>query len=196
MNGIHDMGGRHGFGRVEREPEEAPAFSAPWEGRVRALASILMARGVFPVDAFRHAIERLAPAAYLGDGYYGRWLGAVETLVREAGSALAAGRVADPTHARREVSAPPRFAPGDAVRTRNHQPAGHTRLPGYARSRRGRVVHHYGGWVFPDTNAHARGEQPQHLYAVRFEGGELWGDAAEPGTCVHVDLFESYLEPA
>jgi nitrile hydratase subunit beta len=195
VNGIHDLGGRHGFGRVQREADE-PAFRAHWEGRVRAIASLLVARGVFSVDAFRHAIERLEPVVYLTDGYYGRWLGAVESLVRELGDELTAGRVPRADRAQRPVSEPPRFALGDRVRTRNLQPSGHTRLPGYAREKCGRVVQRHGGWVFPDTNAHDRGECPQHLYTVRFEGRELWGLAAEPGSCVHLDLFESYLESA
>ncbi len=53
-----------------------------------------------------------------------------------------------------------------------------------------------GGWVLPDTNAHHQGEHPEPVYAVRFDGTELWGASAEPGTSVTVDLFESYLEPA
>jgi nitrile hydratase len=81
------------------------------------------------------------------------------------------------------------------VRTRNHQPAGHTRLPAYARARRGLVERVYPACVFPDANAHGQGEDPQPVYAVRFAGRELFGEGAEPGTCVHVDLFESYLEP-
>jgi nitrile hydratase len=197
VNGIHDLGGKHGFGPVPRAGREpgGPVFDAAWEGRVRAMTALLIARGAFNVDTFRHAIERLDPLAYLRDGYFGRWLGAVELLVRELGPALARGRVPGPG-ARREIAAAPRFAVGAWVRTRNHQPAGHTRLPGYARARRGRIVLHHGAWVFPDSNAHERGECPEHLYAVRFEAGELWGGAAEPGSCVHVDLFESYLEPA
>ena len=85
---------------------------------------------------------------------------------------------------------------GDAVVTHNLHSAGHTRLPGYARRRRGSVAIHQGGWVLPDTNAHEQGEHPEHVYAVRFSGVELWGASAEPGTSVYVDLFESYLEPA
>jgi nitrile hydratase len=49
--------------------------------------------------------------------------------------------------------------------------------------------------VFPDDHAHGRGENPQYLYSVRFAAAELWGDAAEPAAAVHLDLFESYLEP-
>ncbi len=195
MNGIHDMGGRHGFGRVVREDDE-PTFHTAWEGRVRTIASLLLVKGCFNIDSFRHAIERLEPSAYLTHGYYGRWLGGLETLVRELGEELAVGRVAGGAQAKRETNAPPRFAGGEAVRTRNLQPSGHTRLPAYARDKRGEIGHCYGAWVFPDSNAHDRGEDPQLLYSVRFEGHELWGEAAEPGTYVQLDLFESYLEPA
>ena len=96
----------------------------------------------------------------------------------------------------RPLDAPPRFAPGDAVRTVADLPEGHCRLPDYARDRDGRIEALHGGWVFPDTNAHGRGEQPTHLYTVSFSGETLWGRSAEPGTRVHLDLFEPYLEPA
>ena len=95
---------------------------------------------------------------------------------------------------RRPVAAAARFQVGDRVRTRDRSTHGHTRLPGYARGRRGAVVSLHDGWVFPDTNAHGRGENPQHLYTVAFDGEELWGDDAEPGVVVHLDLFEPYLE--
>ncbi len=95
---------------------------------------------------------------------------------------------------RRAVATAARYHVGDRVRTRNRGTRGHTRLPAYARGRCGVVVLLHDGWVFPDTNAHGRGENPQHLYTVAFEGGELWGDEAEPGVVVHLDLFEPYLE--
>jgi hypothetical protein len=194
VDGIHDLGGRHGFGGSLAEREEA-GFHASWERRVFAMASILMAAGCFNVDEFRHAIERLDPVAYLADGYYGRWLAAMERLVRESGGRPLPDRVPI-TSAARPLVRPPRFAVGDAVVTRNLHRAGHSRLPGYARARRGTVAIVQGSWVLPDTNAHGRGEHPQHVYSVRFPGRELWGEAAEPGTSVHVDLFESYLDPA
>ena len=97
---------------------------------------------------------------------------------------------------RREVDRPPRFHPGDAVRARNLHPSGHTRLPRYVRGKRGRVETIYAAYVFPDTHAHDLGEEPQFLYCVAFEGEELWGPEAEPGTRVHLDLFEPYLESA
>lgn len=194
MDGIHDLGGRHGFGTDLRERDEA-VFHATWEARTFALASLVLARGCFNTDEFRHAIERLDPVTYLGDGYFGRWLAAVELLVHEAGGRPVPERFSDRTARRPEVAAP-RFAPGDRVSARNLHPAGHTRLPGYVRARTGRVVLHQGVWVLPDTHAHGRGECPEHVYAVRFDGAELWGDTAETGTSVTLDLFESYLEPA
>jgi nitrile hydratase subunit beta len=91
--------------------------------------------------------------------------------------------------------APPRFSCGDRVRTFSWPATGHTRLPAYARGRSGTVAAWHGAWVFPDSNAHGRGESPQHLYTVAFEGTELWGAEAENGSSVSLDLFESYLEP-
>lgn len=193
VNGIHDMGGMHGFGRVVVEAEE-PLFHAPWEGRIRALVSLVIGRRIANIDAFRHAIERIDPAAYLEVGYFGRWLAALETLVREwreHGEVFAkSGR-----GTLRQVETAPRFGVGSAVRTLNLQPSGHTRLPGYARGKRGTIARLHPGFVFPDTNAERRGENPQWLYAVRFDAHELFGSGAEPNASVCVDLFESYLEP-
>lgn len=194
MDGIHDLGGRHGFGGSLAEREEE-GFHSDWERRVFGMNALLLARGCFSIDAMRHAIERLDPATYLTAGYFGRWLVSLETLLQESGGHPQPGSVTDLT-ARRSIEAAPRFAVGDAVRTRNLHPPGHVRLPGYARGKRGRVELQQGAWVLPDTNAHGLGECPQHVYAVRFEGHELWGDDAEPRTCLHLDCFESYLEPA
>ena len=194
MDGIHDLGGRHGFGgSLETRDEEG--FHTPWESRVFAMASLLMGTGCFTADEFRHAIERLDPVAYLTDGYYGRWLGATELLVGEADGRPAPGRIADTT-AKRPLDSAPRFAVGDRVVTRNLHPEGHCRLPAYARARRGVVEILQGGWVLPDARAHGKGDWPEHVYNVRFNGRELWGDDAEPETSVCLDVFDSYLEPA
>jgi nitrile hydratase len=215
VNGIHDMGGMHGFGRVEVEPAE-PVFHERWEARVFGMSLLASLRLGGSIDARRHGLERLDPVAYLANGYYGRWLARLERELERRGvlregelAARLAGRgvAAAPLPALPQPSAPaahpflrevarePAFRVGERVRTRNHQPEGHTRLPGYARSRRGVVARVYPACVLPDTNAHGLGENPQHVYAVRFEGRELWGEVAEAGSCVHVDLFESYLEP-
>jgi nitrile hydratase beta subunit len=89
-----------------------------------------------------------------------------------------------------------RFEPGDAVRAKNINPRGHTRLPRYARGRVGVVARDHGVFVFPDSSAADQGEQPQHLYSVRFAARELWGEGAGAGESVLIDLFADYLEPA
>lgn len=222
MDGIHDLGGKHGFGTVEPECDE-PVFHHRWEARVFAMMRASVRAGVIRnADQFRHAIERIDPGAYLTHGYYGRWLGGIETLLREAGTVSDAElreRIAalggDPEAAaaarprsqpeviayesvaagsRRDPARPPRFATGERVVTLRYPKSGHTRLPAYARGRTGTVIAGHGGWVFPDSNAHGYGEQPQHLYTVEFAGESLWGGEAEPGTSVTLDLFEDYLE--
>jgi nitrile hydratase beta subunit len=98
--------------------------------------------------------------------------------------------------ARRNVPAAPHFKVGQRVRARNLNPAGHTRLPRYARGKSGTVVRDHGVFVFPDTNAHFLGEKPQHLYSVRFTSRELWGERASPRDFIHLDMWDDYLERA
>jgi nitrile hydratase len=224
MDGVHDLGGMQGFGPVEREDNE-PVFHASWEAVVLAMQHAGRARGLFNIDEFRHGIERMAPAHYLRATYYEKWLDGITRLLVEKGvvsaEELAARRAffearpdapaqaalpgpprprgaSNPRWAQdfvRETGATPRFAPGDPVRTREMHPHGHTRLPRYARGRRGIVHCLHGIHVFPDTNAHGQGEQAQPLYSVRFDARELWGESAEPNQVVHIDLWESYLLP-
>jgi nitrile hydratase subunit beta len=219
MNGVHDMGGMHGFGPIVREVNE-PLFHAPWEAQVRAMVVIARSRGYFNIDAFRYGIERMDPAHYLGASYFERWLASTERNLLEHGF-LTSDELDDRTeHFRRHPeanrprggdSATPREAPdesagsplpasqfavGDAVITRNVHSSGHTRLPRYARGKRGVVERLHGAQIFPDTNALGLGENPQPLYSVRFDARELWGDSAEPRQTVSLDLWESYLEPA
>ena len=72
MDGIHDMGGMHGFGKVEPEPDE-PVFHEKWEGRVFALTRAISYTGVWPIDRSRSAQEKLPPDVYLSCSYYKRW---------------------------------------------------------------------------------------------------------------------------
>jgi nitrile hydratase subunit beta len=219
VNGVHDMGGMHGFGPVTPEPDE-PVFHAEWEGRVLAMDLAMRATGEWGVDAARFAREREPPATYLAETYYERWLGGLERLLLERGlvseEELEGGRSVAPAkrlssklgaadvaaqqgrggRSRREPSRPARFAVGDRVRTRNIHPSGHTRLPRYVRGHVGTVTRLHGCHVFPDASAHGLGDDPQWLYVVVFDATELWGADARSGSAVSVDAFEPYLEPA
>ncbi len=207
MNGAHDMGGTHGFGRVEPESDE-PAFHAEWERRVFALTLALGATGEWNLDASRFAREDRAPNEYLDSSYYEIWQKGLERLLAERGLLAQTRRVrtlaaADvdallrrggPTN--REPPRAARFAPSDRVRARNLNPHTHTRLPRYVRGHVGTVELIHGCHVFPDSNAQGRGEDPQWLYTVRFDARELFGADADPSAAVSVDAFEPYLEPA
>ncbi|MDV3125324.1 nitrile hydratase subunit beta [Mycobacterium sp. 21AC1] len=105
------------------------------------------------------------------------------------------GAIRTPTSFTREVTVEPRFAVGDRVVVRNHNPVGHTRLPGYAKLHNGVIDLHHGFFVYPDTMAHGLGDNPEHLYCVKFSAGELFGERGEPNTWVYVDMWDSYLDP-
>ena len=222
MNGGHDLGGMHGLGPIEPEPEaEEPVFHHDWERRVFALTLATGALGRWSIDMGRHARERQHPADYLRHTYYENWLAGLETLLVENGlvsaGELAAGKAAGPADdavrtrvltvekvgpamarggpVEVAINAPPRFGVGDRVRAINRHPAGHTREPRYVRGRVGVIHEHYGAHLFPDLSAAGRREG-RHLYSVRFEAGELWGESAVPAGAVYVDLWEDYLEPA
>ena len=207
MDGIHDLGGMAGLGAVRVEPDE-PVFHADWERRVFRL-SVSIARAVQPTGgSFRHSIERMDPGHYLTSSYYEHWLTGLTTLAVEAGLVSSAeldrragGRV--PMSAPDRGTAPgdpaadrvePRFALGDGVRVRSWHPLGHTRAPRYVQGKRGVIARIDAPENVPDIEAHGGGAVREPTYDVRFTGTELWGDGAERGSVVHVDLWESYLE--
>jgi nitrile hydratase beta subunit len=220
MNGVHDMGGMHGMGPVRPEKNE-PVFHEKWEGRVYAIDRAIRAWHKWNIDAGRHAIELLPPADYLRMSYYEKWLtrniallvqhGMVTEREMDTGKAapgsqkatpaltadaVQAGPIQRPSFQRPDSEAKASFQVGDRVRARKINPTGHTRLPRYARGREGVIARHHGIFVFPDTNAHFRGEQPQHLYSVRFRAQELWGERASPRDSVYLDMWDGYLEHA
>ena len=218
MDGVHDMGGMHGFGKVEPEPNE-PVFHADWEGRCIALNRAMGYTGVWNIDMSRAAIEELPPALYLTASYYKKWAIRLEKMLLDrglvdadelaAGHALRPGKplkrtmTVDKVEAAfnrgkygRPASAPARFKPGDRVRTKNIHPSTHTRLPRYARGKVGVIDAVRGCNVFPDTVAIGQGENPQWLYTVLFDGRELWGENSDPTLTVSIDAWEPYLDPA
>ena len=218
MNSVHDMGGMDGFGKVEVEQNEPP-FHARWEGRVLAMQRAMGYAGAWHIDHSRFAQEQLPPRVYLAVSYYQRWALAMEHNLLERGyvapDELDAGhalRPAKPLDRKRTLDAvpgsmmrssffrqqqgPARFKPGDRVRTKNINPATHTRLPRYARDKLGVVELIHGCHAYPDSVATDRGDDPQWLYTVVFDGQEIWGADADPTLKISIDAFEPYLEPA
>lgn len=219
MNSIHDMGGMHGMGPIETEESE-PVFHEPWEARVFALRRAMGAWKRWNIDNTRYEVELVPAAEYLQLSYYARQFVAFLPMLIKSGFAtaeeLATGipasgcvkakpalspegarlLVAKGVSTKRDVPAVPAFRSGETVRARNVHPTGHTRLPRYVRGRIGTIEQDRGVFVFPDSNAHFQGENPQHLYSVRFAARELWGRHAQAHDAVYLDLWEDYLEPA
>ncbi|HEX3881914.1 MAG TPA: nitrile hydratase subunit beta [Stellaceae bacterium] len=217
-NTLHDMGGMHGFGPVVPEPGEPP-FHAEWEGRVHAMQRAMGVTGLWTIDGGRASLETLPVLDYIGSSYYRRWfLGLERRLIKHglvgedeiaAGHSLRRGIALNRTLSLSDVQGPPvrgnferpsaapaKFKIGDAVRTRQINPQTHTRLPRYARDKRGAIEAIRGCQVYPDIAAVTGGEDGEWLYTVVFSGRELWGEAADPTVTVSIDAFEPYLEPA
>ena len=217
MNGVHDMGGMDGFGKVEPELNEPP-FHEKWEGRVLAMVRAMGAAGAFNIDTSRFYRESLAPHVYLASSYYRKWLLGLEDNLVDKGfvtaSELASGHSEGATkpvkngkfglekvekslvrgHFERQAPAPAKFKIGDRVRAKNMHPAGHTRLPRYTRGHTGVIDRILGCQVFPDSAAMELGENPQWLYNVVFDSTELWGPDADPTVKISIDAFEPYLD--
>ena len=219
MDGIHDMGGMDGFGKVEPEPNE-PVFHAPWEGRVMAMNRAMGATGAWNIDMSRFSREVLPPDVYLSSSYYRKWFLGLEQMLLERGlidaDEVESGHAKHPAKPlkrgnftvadvervmtrgsfSRPPQAPARYKPGDRVRAKNIHPARHTRLPRYVRGHVGTVERVQGCHVFPDAAATGRGDNPQWLYTVCFDGRELWGPDADPAVKISIDAFEPYLDLA
>jgi nitrile hydratase subunit beta len=211
-----DLGGEDGHGRVIHESEEA-LFHVPWERQALALALAMGATGAWNLDMSRSARETLPD--YRSLSYYEIWIRALEKLLVERGlvaaDEISTGRVLHPAKAglsvlraadvpavlakgsptQRPASVPARFALGQQVRVRAGAVAHHTRLPGYARGKKGRIDQVRGVHVFADAHAQGLGEQPSWLYTVVFSGRELWGDTGDQSQSVSIDAWEQYLEP-
>jgi nitrile hydratase beta subunit len=223
MDGVHDLGGKQGHGPVVH-PEDEPVFGSEWEKRVLPMFPAMAMAGAFNLDEFRSGMEQIPAAEYLTSRYYEHWMHSMvlhgtkagifdpDELERRTQHFLAhpeeeAPKAEKPELVealkqlipngddyRREVDVEPRFQVGDTVRVKPDASTTHTRRAGYVRGRIGEVTHSHGAYVYPDSNASGLGEDPQHLYTVRFTAEELWG--SEPGaanTVVHIDLWEPYL---
>ncbi len=208
-----------GFGPIAAEQDE-PYFHASWEERALGVTLCCGALGLWNIDESRHSRENLHPADYYASSYYEIWIKALETLLirhdcvtlddLKSGISQSASRIEKPPLKPENVAAviaaggpceraaqtPARYEAGTKVRVRNIHPSGHTRIPGYAKGHIGVVEEVAGVFVFPDDNAHGKGENAQWLYRVVLNGQDLWGAGSDPTLSVSIDAWESYLEPA
>ena len=204
MDGTHDLGGRQGFGKVRHTPN-APAFHEDWEVRVNSLYALVVRLGIFNMDEYRHAIERMEPRHYLTASYYERSLTGLATLCVEKGIVTreelerrARGLFplsAKSAPGRSNAPARERFVPGDRVRVKLDYVPGHVRMPAYVRGKTGVVVSESPAYPFPDAHAHGVEAQDEPTYDVRFRSEDLWPNSADRAL-IHVGVFQSYLERA
>jgi nitrile hydratase len=202
MDGMHDLGGKQGFGRV-RYALNARVFHEPWEMRVNALYALAVKLGIFNMDEYRHAIERMEPRYYLSASYYERSLTSLATLCVEKGIVTQAELeqraqgsfplALSSAPGRSNVAGREQFKPGDRVRVRTDYVPGHVRMPGYIRGKAGVVVSESPAYPFPDAHAHGVKAADEPTYDVRFRSADLWPNSADPAL-VHAAVFQSYLE--
>jgi hypothetical protein len=192
VDGVHDLGGLHGFGRVPIDDERP--FHDRWEGRVWAMTGAVMRRTT--IDRFRFTIEQMPPERYLASSYFERWLWALDRLATEQG--LLDGRGTEPLSHRPSPSTAlwqGKFEAGDRVRVVNRVTEGHCRVPRYLRRQIGRIERSAFAWPKPSESA-ANGTygEPELVYSVMFSGEDLFGPEADHA--VSADLGEDDLERA
>jgi nitrile hydratase len=226
VNGVHDLGGTDGLGPVQVEENE-PVWHSEWEKAAFAMFPANFLKGHFNLDEFRHGIEQMHPAEYLLSPYYEHWIHTIEDHVVAAGVVDADELEVRTRHylenpdaplpdrkdpeqvalfeqvmraggsARRDSGQAPEFAVGDTVRVADDSPLGHTRRARYVRGKTGVIDLAHGTFIYPDSAANGLGEDPQHVYTVRFDAAHLWGEeAADPNGSVTFDVWEPYLEKA
>jgi nitrile hydratase len=204
MDGMHDLGGKQGFGPVRYASGKA-IFKQRWEARVNALYSLAVKLGIFNMDEYRHAIERMEPRHYLAAGYYERSLTGFATLCVEKGvvtreeledRAKGSFPLSRPSAEGRPNAAPRvAFKIGDKVRVKSDFVSGHVRMPAYVRGKTGVVVGESPPFPFPDAAAHNVQAEDEPTFDVRFRSEDLWPQSADDAS-VHVSVFQSYLERA
>lgn len=218
MDGIHDVGGKRGFGAIKPTETDAP-FPQPWDGRMLGMARSMSRPPDWTSDKFRHTRELEDPVEYLTRSYFDQWykayacmlLGSEIITIDELATGKAAGPKRDglssPMPAdvvakakrkgdsfQRPFDGAPNFRVGDRLRARMITPTGHCRLPAYVRGHLGEVTAYHGAHPLADASAHnIHVNEP--LYTVRFRLSDLFPERAGSADAVHLDLWESHLEP-
>jgi len=218
MDGVHDLGGKQGFGPIDVTEVEVP-FHAEWEGRMWAINQCSRSPD-WTLDWWRHVRELIDPVDYLTRPYFDSWAQTHIAAFIDSGAftldEIVAGKSATAAVDRqpsqdpddivaaveaqayrydREIEAKPAYVTGDRIFTKQFVPGHHTRLPAYARGKPGVIHAHHGAHVFADSSAQGR-EEAQHIYSVVFEARDLWIEAKNKNDRVYLDLWESYLDPA
>lgn len=217
MNGIHDMGGMDNFGPVSVDRNE-PVFHEHWERRIFSIVLALLPLGKFNFDEIRRTVELIPPAEYLTKTYYERLLISIEKVLIEknivTAEELKTGEVAlpsgdtiavtpdmmvfamtNPMLVNLDLDIPAKFKNGQTIVAKNMNPKHHTRIPRYVRGKKGKIEHDHGIFLLPDAIAHGGVKKPQHVYTVRFQSKELWGEDASSNDAVFIDLFDDYMDP-
>lgn len=206
MDGVHDMGGMHGYGEMPTERDNQP-FHEDWEPIGYASSMVAVMQGYFCADAIRYAIERIPARDYLAMTYFERVITGMASLYVEKGLIskeqlerhcagtfpLARVIVAGETIKRDG----PGYKIGDQVAVLNMPTSGHTRAPRYVHGKCGVVVGISPLAYFAGHAAQGKldDESREPTYQVRFNAGDLWPEVKD-GSAVVVDLFQSYLVPS
>ena len=216
MDGIHDLGGREGFGPIE-VTKDFEGFHDDWEARMFCIARTMTRPDDWNIDWFRHCRELIDPVDYLSRPYYDQWLQSYSAMLISSGlttvQEIVDGHVSTSAPVNLgecmkvdEVDAAllnvqcfntkpvqsPAFSIGQSVQAAAKGISSHTRLPAYVRGAQGHISHLRGTHVFPDANSLGE-KRSEPLYTVAFAAGDLWPDAKSSKDSVHVDMWESYL---
>ncbi len=219
MDGMHDLGGKQGFGPIDVNETDVP-FHADWEGRMWAIAQCGGGRDGWTIDWWRHCRELIDPVDYLARPYFDSWMQAytaayidsdtftLEEIIKaksdqtpvEPPEAIDTQQVlkdiqSQATRFDRPLAQTPQFEVGDCVNTKQLTTSHHTRLPAYTRGKPGIIHAYHGAHIFADACAKGS-DRPEHIYSVAFNASDLWQESQNRKDRVFLDLWESYLEPA
>lgn len=225
MDGVHDLGGTDGMGPIEQEEEEPyfheeweeKVFSmlpltmgqemynidefrhaiermeaahylssSYYEHWLSAIETLLVEKEIISEGELQERLEEVENAENPEEVIPEREdQELTETMIELIESGASAMR----------ENGEPKFKKGDKVRVKNIHPEGHTRCPQYIRRAEGTIAEVRGTFVFPDAHAHGKGENPEPVYSVGFDGEELWSEEyADSNETLYIDLWESYLE--
>jgi len=218
MSGVHELAGKDNLGPLKIEQNE-PVFYEDWERTIFALKLATIAAGYFKPHEVRREIEQMPPSDYLRARYYERWLFSLEKILvkktlltqKEVDTGKSQEQtcrtalppvplevmqyvMTNPVPVDLRLDIPATFKRGDRIMTKNINSGHYTRLPRYIQGKPGVIEHDHGIFRLPDPQAHGDPGKPQHVYNVKFSLAELWDDENPSNDCIHLDLFDEYME--